>query len=350
MEKEFYEEIREIYDLLQDDLSKRIFAGRLLYSLTHDMRYMLDVVCTTHAGKSIYTRMKCNDKKKIIFGAGVIGKRLVDIFYDVDFECFADNNHAGDTCKGLPIINVETLKERYQNDLIIIATVAFHNEIEAQLLKYGFKKDNIINIGKENETLSRLQYFDLPELNSATKNKEIFVDGGCYDGASSIEFKKWCNNSGVKESFVYAWEPDPKNLELCKLNLEKNQIQNRLINKGLYNKPDHLCFEMAETASTISENGSIHIEVDSIDNVINSPVTFIKMDIEGAEYKALLGAEKTIKKYKPKLAICIYHKPEDVWEIPMLIHKINPNYRFYVRHYSLTTPDTILYAIDESDL
>lgn len=74
------------------------------------------------------------------------------------------------------------------------------------------------------------------------------------------------------------------------------------------------------------------------------------MDIEGAEYKALLGAEKTIKKYKPKLAICIYHKPEDVWEIPMLIHKINPNYRFYVRHYSLTTPETILYAIDESDL
>ena len=74
------------------------------------------------------------------------------------------------------------------------------------------------------------------------------------------------------------------------------------------------------------------------------------MDIEGAEYKALLGAEKTIKKYKPKLAICIYHKPEDVWEIPWLIHQFNPNYKFYLRHYSLTSPETVLYAIDESDL
>ena len=69
------------------------------------------------------------------------------------------------------------------------------------------------------------------------------------------------------------------------------------------------------------------------------------MDIEGAEMKAIKGAEASIKKYKPKLAICIYHKPLDIVEIPLLLKEIVPEYKIFIRHYGDGPFDTICYAI-----
>lgn len=69
------------------------------------------------------------------------------------------------------------------------------------------------------------------------------------------------------------------------------------------------------------------------------------MDVEGAELIALKGAEQTIKKYKPKLAISIYHKPNDLWEIPLLIKSWVPEYKIYIRHYNVVSSETIMYAI-----
>lgn len=90
----------------------------------------------------------------------------------------------------------------------------------------------------------------------------------------------------------------------------------------------------------------MNVDVDSLDNVLAGRcVTFIKMDIEGAEYNALLGAAETIKRYKPKLAICIYHKPSDRWELPMLILELNPSYRFYLDCYGVSGGEVVLYAI-----
>lgn len=88
------------------------------------------------------------------------------------------------------------------------------------------------------------------------------------------------------------------------------------------------------------------IEVFKLDDLLadESP-SFIKMDIEGAESEALLGAEQIIKKYHPKLAISVYHKPEDIFRIPELILNYHKNYKFYLRHYSYTNSETILYAI-----
>lgn len=348
MEKKFIEEIRTIYGLLQDDISKEIWGGRMLYSLTGDMRYIRKVVCTTEAGGKAYDRMRFDSRKKVIFGSGIIGKRLVDIFGDIKFECFVDNKHAGEICKGLAVIGVEELKEKYSDALIIISSRVYHSEILKQLLEEGFKEESIINIGEECDKLCNVLYFDLEELKSDIKDAEVFVDGGCYDGKDALAFFKWCENLDVKEPLVYAWEPDPKNIEGCKARLDAVNGSYEIIEKGLWSKVDRLYFEMAGVESSISENGTLKVDVDSIDNMIKTPVTFIKMDIEGSEYQALLGAKETIKKCKPKLAISIYHKPEDIWEIPRVIHQINPGYKFYIRHYSLATQDTVLYAIDES--
>lgn len=69
------------------------------------------------------------------------------------------------------------------------------------------------------------------------------------------------------------------------------------------------------------------------------------MDIEGAELNALMGAESTIRTYKPILAICVYHKKEDLIDIPQFIMSIRADYKFYLRAYSRCTQELVLYAI-----
>lgn len=79
--------------------------------------------------------------------------------------------------------------------------------------------------------------------------------------------------------------------------------------------------------------------------LLEQKVTFIKMDVEGAELEALKGAEATIKRDKPRCAICVYHKPEDIDTITEYLHKLVPEYKFYMRHYSLCDYETVLYAV-----
>ncbi len=88
------------------------------------------------------------------------------------------------------------------------------------------------------------------------------------------------------------------------------------------------------------------IEVTAIDNCdVCREATFIKMDIEGAEWEALHGAEKTIVRNHPTLAICIYHSNEDMVRIIPYIHHLCPKYRLYVRQHSYGTSETVLYAV-----
>ena len=80
-------------------------------------------------------------------------------------------------------------------------------------------------------------------------------------------------------------------------------------------------------------------------------VDLIKMDIEGAELQALIGAEKTIKKYKPVLVISLYHKLEHIWQIPEFINNLDLNYRFYIDHFTISLTETMLFAVcDESKI
>ena len=115
---------------------------------------------------------------------------------------------------------------------------------------------------------------------------------------------------------------------------------------AVWNKKESLKFSYNGTASRINPRDGEMVECIDIDSVIDN-VTFIKMDVEGAEYKALEGAEKVIKECKPKLAISVYHKPVDIVEIPLLIMDMVPEYKFWLRHYSTNVYETVLYAVCE---
>ena len=116
---------------------------------------------------------------------------------------------------------------------------------------------------------------------------------------------------------------------------------------GLWSKRTELKFLAGKkVGSRISKNGTEFVPVDTIDHVCASDkVTFIKMDIEGAELEALRGAADVIRRDKPKLAISIYHKPKDYFEIPFFVKELVPEYRLYIRHHKMVYFDTVLYAV-----
>lgn len=82
----------------------------------------------------------------------------------------------------------------------------------------------------------------------------------------------------------------------------------------------------------------------ALDSFLTEPYSFLKADIESYEYRMLLGAKNGIRKWKPKIAACIYHNAVDLYEIPLLIHEIEKNYQFAVRHHSRTLAETVLYC------
>lgn len=117
---------------------------------------------------------------------------------------------------------------------------------------------------------------------------------------------------------------------------------------GLWSKNTILKFDTIGSGSgRISEEGTVSVKVNTLDEILkNQKVDFIKMDIEGAEVEALKGAKKIIREQKPKLAISVYHKPEDIFLISLLIHNMCSEYKLYLRHYrQFSAQETICYAI-----
>lgn len=337
------EKIRKVYSLLADEKSKIIFENGVLYRLTGDYKFIRKIIrMNGGTGEKIYEKLHSATEPIAIFGSGVTGKSFLRRNSDIKFWGFIDNYSYGQECEGLPVISPNEFKKK--GGTVIIPETKQHLEMYNQLIEMGFDKEKIIDQMAEYLKLVHLQYFDLPQLKERKERKEIFVDGGAYDGTSSIEFINWC--ADIQENLIYVWEPDALCREVSSAKLEAAGAEYVMIPKGLWDKTEILQFDMrGNSCSSVSDEGTVTIEADSIDNVIKEPVTFIKMDIEGSEYQALLGAKRMIARYKPRLAISVYHKPEDLWELPYLIYELNPTYTFYLRHYSLDSNELVLYAI-----
>ena len=177
------------------------------------------------------------------------------------------------------------------------------------------------------------------------QEKEVFIDCGAYHGESTIDFIQHLNHKTDYQKII-CFEADRNNYIETKDALKKYKNVEIML-AGVWDREDiiHINIGHGET-SRISKNGNECVTVKTIDGVLNGEkVTYIKMDIEGSELKALHGSAKTIKKYKPKLAICIYHRPEDLIEIPRYIYSLRNDYRFYIRNHSPYGIETVLYAV-----
>lgn len=325
-----------------DELSKEYFKARLLYSMTGDYAEICKMVSLTYPGTAIREKISAMPGAvPFIWGAGFCGTMVRRSFPDINWHGFIDSNPPGQTKQGLQVFSPAKLRDCGNGAVVVVASTDWHMQIVEQLEAYGFPMERVIDAGKMILELFECQYFDLPYLKPS--DSEFFVDVGCFDGSTVRSFIKWAQGTYQE---ILSFEPDTKCFNVCKEALADVKGLN-LDKRDLWNEKCELAFSAAgDSTSKIVESGGEKIDTVCLDEVVEKKrVSFIKMDIEGAEKQALLGAADTIRKYRPKLAICIYHKPQDIWEIPELILEMNPDYHLYIRHYSLREAETVLYAV-----
>lgn len=182
------------------------------------------------------------------------------------------------------------------------------------------------------------QYFE--DFLQLQTEGETFVDIGGFDGYTTEAFINRCPN--YRE--IYFIEPEASNMARAQQRL-KNHRNIHYCLSGVSDTTTTLRFEVGGSSSKISPYGSKQIAVDQLDNLISSPVTYIKMDIEGEEKKAIQGAAHLIQQYHPKLAICVYHRFDDFWTIPHLVLSIRDDYAVFLRHYTEGFAETVLFFI-----
>ena len=184
------------------------------------------------------------------------------------------------------------------------------------------------------------QYFE-PFLN-LSNDHEVFVDLGGFDGANTEFFTK--HYPGYKK--VYYFEPEPAIMEDAKKRLSKFPYI-EYFQIAASNENGTIRFASDSAASKISDEGSIEVRTAKLDDLLERDVTFLKMDVEGAESACIEGAREIIKTCHPRLAICVYHKGADFVDIPKQILDIRSDYKLYMRHYSEGICDTVMFFIPQ---
>lgn len=348
------QDVKAIYSRLQDDLSRTIFENRLMYNITGDGQYLkviLDATVLPEIQRMLDALREQEKRERFLFGAGFEGQAFYSVlqcYGETNWNGFVDTYKSGQVYCGLPVISFAELSQSHRDAYVVIVSHDWRREMEAQLLAAGFSSDHLFNGGELVAFLRERQYFDLPALPHT--ESEFFVDAGAFDGLTTEAFCRW---AGDDYKCAWLFEPNVSQHEICKRHLAKRH-DIKIVGKGLWSHSGTLAFRSDGAAGAslvlpedaVNDKTLVSVPVTSLDEALGDVrPTFIKFDIEGAEKEALIGAEYTIRNNRPKMAVCIYHKMEDIWELPKLLLDYQPDYRFYLRHYAIGAHETVLYAI-----
>lgn len=352
----FLERASKIYKWLQDDESKRIYRAFIDYYVSgkYEARAFID----KFPGGGEFSEFikqafhvenlrKKGKGKAIVYGCGLMGIYALEVLRDQGIEIVAAIDRTPgmnqETFGDIPVRNVKDIKSIYDGEAILVAAIQpnHRDEMLHTLSSCGIE-DNVFCADSDVIERNPCQYFDESIVKLSPGEK--FVDCGGYDLFTTIRLNELCGQIGR----AWVFEPDPENIKRCKANKKaENLEQVDIIEAGAYSRDGELSFSgHGNTGSCLSAEGEIVVPVRKIDDVVgNDQVTFIKMDIEGSELEALKGAANTITRNKPKLAICIYHKKEDLLEIPEYIKELCPDYKLYIRAYHWTPGDIVMYGV-----
>ena len=351
-------------------------------------------------GKAERAQGFCNEfcsesaRQKFIFGRNVYAKSVAS---QVAISGFIDDYTDDEAFLGLPVVKTEDVPK---NALVLIASggrplsakrrldgfglecldyFAFHKfsglSLTPVVFNEGFEEDFktneaeyewIYNLLYDEESRAifrklvsfRLKY-DIDFLNGFTAREnsqyfedflqlrpegETFVDVGGYNGFNSLQFIRLCPEYNA----VHVFEPEPDNYEACVRNLSP-YANSHCHQLGLSSKKGTLKLQPQGSGSRISEHGSAVIHIDKLDSILpeGDTATLIKIDIEGAEIPAIEGSSDIIRRHHPRLALCIYHNVGDFWRIPKKVLSIQDKYKIYLRHYTESIYETVMFFIPE---
>jgi FkbM family methyltransferase len=301
-------------------------------------------------------------------------------------SCVGDTHKKGMSEIGLPILDMQELKRDFKDAVVLICSSRYSDEICKALIQHGFAPESVIPCpdkhwlretpltfeqylegyewayGFFDDQLSRQHILDRvrynvlavqPPPNTANdvyyedgfielQHGEVFIDAGARDGDTVLQFIDKMKDAGKTYKKIYAFEPSPINYSATVERL--SQIRDiEIVQKGLWSCEMEMPFSEQEqfcgaSSFVIEPFGSnrISVPVTSLDLFFKDAApcdlpSFIKMDIEGSENEALKGAANIIKLAKPKLAICAYHKTEDIYELPQTILGIRDDYKLALR-------------------
>lgn len=337
--------------------------------------------------EDINKAVKDTNKTVVMWGAGSCAESfLCEFEYGerIDYFVDADSKKIGTMFLDKPVYGIDRILNETEGVIVIIATMHFKDIIE----KLGINKRDVYEIYSAFHVWSKKKFLgttgleqhmsELKQILSDERSKEIvevildkrkkmdidysaieednqyfvegimkrekdavLIDGGAYDGKTIDEMIAFQHNEFKR---IYSFEMDKFNFE--KISGLKYDDRVRLLNYGLWSEETICSYDANTTSSSLGEGGDYTAQCVALDSVCkDEKVTFIKMDIEGAETNALIGAESIIKRDKPQLAICLYHNSDDIWEIPLMLNKWVPEYKMYIRHHSETFTETVLYAV-----
>lgn len=328
----------------------------------------------------LWEHLKNTDKPIVLYGMGNGADMIIEVLEGLGLsfsDVFASDNFVrGHFFHGKKVLKFSEIKAKYK-DFIVLMTFAVHDKktllkVQEMSESYEFYSPTVPIAGKglftmdylkENEALfdkayemladekSRKDFVDVLNFKISGKVQYLFccesekekiyndilhlsenettVDLGAYDGDTIREFLAVTKGKYEK---IYAFEPDAKNFKkLCDKTAELPGIER--FNLGAWNRKETLFFKKQKSRNSHLADEGIPVQFDSVDNIVKDDVTFIKMDIEGAEMNALEGARKTIERCHPKLYVCAYHRNEDMFALPIKIKELSEDYRIYFRHH-----------------
>lgn len=337
---------------------------------------MLDLLNVT----PMLSRLKETDKPILLYGMGNGADMIIKVLesHGITYsDTFASDGFVrGHSFHGKRVLSFSEAKEKY-GDFVIIVTFAVHDDptmnfiaglsenfelyaptvsvVDGSPFTLEFFMENEENFRKAYELLadekSRSDYLDILrfKLSGDVKylikthsekmklyedvlplsDNETIMDLGAYDGDTIREFLSVTKG---KYNKIYALEPDEKNFR--KLERKTEGLDNLVrLNIGAWDKEETLYFAKKSGRNSRLEDGGVPVQFNSVDNIAHEEITFIKMDIEGAELKALEGAKNTIEKNTPKLYVCAYHRNEDMFSLPFKIKELYEGYKIYFRQH-----------------
>lgn len=276
-----------------------------------------------------------------------IRKYLNDLGY-IDVRCIYEISDICELFKNQPLIfnlpdkwreinedKLNLVKNNFRDDLSV---EIYENIIEFACGKY----DSFINSFPIEE-----QYFAYDIYKKISD--EVFIDCGAFRGDILRYFTE--NSSGNYEKYI-AIEPDPENYRRIEKMNEAADCRVNVIKCALSDKPEILRMKNYLNENSLIGKEGFEVYADTLDNICgkyNIKPTFIKIDVEGFEEKLINGAIEIIKKYKPLIAAAVYHKPDDLWRLPLKIKEILPDHSFFLRSY-MNLNETVLYAVPKERL